>query len=252
MATARSPRGRQKWGCAQPGAGNRLSTVGSVGRGSNTRGRALRVLPAIAIAIAAAMIAPSGAGAVKVTYGQFQPRTLDITDDAGVDNEVAITTVTVVAGHPDAVVGDTKAGIPDPIPPECARVDPNIVRCPATGLVGVIGFLGGGNDRVSVAEDFGYRAFEPSTRLAAGSSAAAPFVRIQFGAGADLGSDLSPYRDIWNGGSGKDRFNSGPGNDLVRGGSQNDIIDCGAGHHDVGIGGPGRLDLSRRCEVVKH
>jgi hypothetical protein len=186
---------------------------------------------------------------VKVTYGQYQPMTLDITDDVGVDNEVAITTVTVVPGHPDAVVGDTKAGIPDPIPAECARVDPNIVRCPARILVGVVGFLGAGDDSLSVAEDFGYGR---SVDRLGHSSATSPFVRVQFGAGADVASDLSPYRDIWNGGKGRDRFNSGPGNDLVRGGPQNDVIDCGAGHHDVGIGGPGKLDLGRRCETVKH
>jgi Ca2+-binding RTX toxin-like protein len=199
------------------------------------------------------LLAPAFAQAVKVTYGQFEPMTLDITDDAGVDNEVAITTVTVVPGHPDAVVGDTKAGIPDPIPPECARVDPDIVRCPATGLIGVIGFLGGGNDSLSVSEDFGYRnASASASPLATGTAASIPFVRVQFGAGADTASDLSAYRDVWNGGSGRDRFNSGPGNDLVKGGAQNDIVDCGAGKHDVGVGGPGRLDLSRRCEVVRH
>jgi len=199
----------------------------------------------------AAMAAPGTARAVKVTYGQFQPMTLDITDDDGVDNEVAITTVTIAEGNPDAVVGDVKAGISDPIPPQCARVDPTIVRCPATGLVGVIAFFGGGNDSLSVSDDFGYRAFTQSA-WPASASAVSPFVRVQFGPGADLASDLSPYRDIWNGGPGKDRLNSGPGNDRVKGGAQNDVIDCGAGKHDVGIGGPGKRDLGRHCEVVRH
>ena len=203
------------------------------------------------LALAAILIAPAGAAAIKVTYGQFQPMTLDLTDDDGVDNDVAITTVTVVTGHPDAVVGDLKAGIPDPIPPECARVDPTIIRCPATGLVGVIAFFGRGNDRLSVAEDFGYRSFTPSSTIA-GAAAVTPFVRAQFGPGSDVAGDQSPYRDVWNGGSGRDRFSSGPGNDKVKGGSQNDIIDCGAGKHDIGIGGPGKRDLGRRCEVVKH
>jgi hypothetical protein len=198
-------------------------------------------------------LVPASAQAVKVTYGQYQPMTLDLTDDAGVDNEVAITKVEVVAGHPDAVVGDTKAGIPDPIPPECARVDATIVRCPAGILVGVIAVLGGGDDSVSVSDDFGYRAFSSFSRSSSARAAAFnPFVRVQFGPGADTGSDLSPYRDIWNGGPGRDRLASGPGNDKVKGGAQNDVIDCGGGHHDVGIGGPGKLDLGRRCEVVKH
>jgi hypothetical protein len=210
----------------------------------------LRVAAACAV-LGAALLVPAGAQAVKLTYGQYEPMTLDLTDDTGVDNEVAITTVTVVPGHPDAVVGDTKAGIPDPIPAECARVDPEVVRCPATILVGVVGFLGGGNDTLAVDEDFGYGGSGPFDR-SAGSSATSPFVRVQFGAGTDQGSDLSPYRDVWNGGAGRDRLSSGPGDDLVRGGPQNDVIDCGPGHHDVGIGGPGKLDLGRRCEVVKH
>jgi Ca2+-binding RTX toxin-like protein len=224
-----------------------------VGTGPSRRRGALRLAGAIALAVAATMLVPAGAAAIKVTYGQYQPMTLDLTDDDGVDNEVAITTVTVVAGHPDAVVGDLKAGIPDPIPSECARVDPRIVRCPATGLLGVIAFFGGGNDNLAVAEDFGYRSFTPSSSIRGGTTAAvSPFVRVQFGPGADTGSDQSPYRDTWNGGSGRDRFNSGPGNDLVKGGSQNDVIDCGAGKHDVGVGGPGKRDLGVHCEVVKH
>jgi hypothetical protein len=212
-----------------------------------------RALIAAAAAIGLLTLLPAGAGAVKITYGQYEPMTLDITDDAGVENEVALTKVEVVSGFPDVVVGDTKAGIPDPIPQQCARVDSSIVRCPAGIIVGVVGFLGGGNDTLSVSEDFGYRSLSQANPLSAATGAAFnPFVRVQFGAGADLASDLSPYRDIWNGGPGKDRFASGPGNDKVKGGAQNDIIDCGAGHHDVGIGGPGRLDLQRGCEVVKH
>jgi hypothetical protein len=214
--------------------------------------RARALLVGIALAVAAALIAPAGAAAIKVTYGQYQPMTLDLTDDDGVDNEVAVTTVEVVEGHPDAVVGDLKAGIPDPIPPECARVDATIVRCPATGLVGLIAFFGGGSDSLSVAKDFGYRNWVRPSSSTARAAAVSPFVRVQFGPGADAASDLSPYRDVWDGGPGRDSFNSGPGNDKVKGGAQNDIIDCGAGHHDVGIGGPGKRDLGRRCETVKH
>lgn len=212
-----------------------------------------RALIAATAATALLALLPAVASAVKITYGQYQPMTLDITDDDGVENDVALTKVEVVAGHPDVVVGDTKAGIADPIPPECVRVDASIIRCPAGIIVGVIGFLGGGNDRLSVSEDFGYRSFSPGNRFSAATAAAVnPFVRVQFGPGADLASDLSPYRDIWNGGPGKDRFNSGPGNDKVKGGAQNDVIDCGAGKHDVGIGGPGKRDLGVHCETVRH
>jgi hemolysin type calcium-binding protein len=214
---------------------------------------ARRALISVVVATGLLAVAPAGASAVKVTYGQYSPMTLDLTDDGGVENEVALTKVELVAGFPDVVVGDTKAGIPDPIPPQCARVDSSIVRCPAGIIVGVVGFLGGGNDSLSVSEDFGYRSSSSASRFSAATEAAFnPFVRIQFGAGADLGSDRSPYRDIWNGGPGRDRLASGPGNDKVKGGAQNDVIDCGAGKHDVGIGGPGKLDLGRRCETVKH
>ena len=159
--------------------------------------------------------------------------------------------MTVVQGYPDIVIGDTTAGIVDPIPPDCARVDPTIIRCPALNYVGVLGDLGPGDDSLSVARDFGY----PSPRnFMAGPAAANPagFVRMQFGPGADSASDLSGARDVWNGGTGRDRFNSGPGNDKVNGGAQNDIIDCSAGKRDVGIGGPGKVDLGRHCETVKH
>jgi Ca2+-binding RTX toxin-like protein len=204
-------------------------------------------LPRIAFlaAIAAALLAPAGASAVTVAIqaGPTPSESLLVLDDpTGAVNTVALSTVTVVAGHPDIVIGDTTAGIPDGFPPDCARVDPNIIRCPAT-VVGVRADFGAGNDSLSVAAPFTYpRMF----------SAEVPTVRAQFGPGADAASDLSPSEDFWNGGPGRDRFNSGPGNDRIKGGAQNDVIDCGAGHHDVGIGGPGKLDLGAHCEVVKH
>ena len=212
-----------------------------------------RTLIAVTAATALLALLPAGASAVKITYGQYSPMTLDITDDAGVDNEVGLTKVEAVAGHPDVVVGDLKAGIPDPIPNVCQRVDGSTIRCEAGVIVGVVAFFGAGNDTLGVSEDFGYRSVSPANRFSVATGAAFnPFVRVQFGPGADVGSDQSPYRDIWNGGPGRDRLASGPGNDKVKGGAQNDVIDCGAGKHDVGIGGPGKFDLGRRCETVKH
>jgi len=208
-----------------------------------------RALIAVTTATALLALLPAGASAVKLTYGQYSPMTLDLTDDQGVENEVGLTKVEMVEGHPDVVVGDLTAGIPDPIPSQCARVDSTVVRCPAGIIVGVVAILGGGNDTLGISENFGYRSVSP---LAATGAAFNPFVRVQFGAGADRASDLSPYRDIWNGGPGRDRLASGPGNDKVKGGAQNDIIDCGKGKHDVGIGGPGKRDLGAHCETVKH
>jgi Ca2+-binding RTX toxin-like protein len=204
------------------------------------------------IALAIALAAPAGASAgVQANAATVlgEPY-IFVLDSSEAQNRMAVTTVEVVEGFPDIVIGDTSAGIVDPIPPDCARVDPTIIRCPASNYVGLMGDLGPGDDFLSVARDFGYR----SAGFPAAGTAAGPagLVRMQFGPGADAASDLSPYRDVWKGGSGRDRFNSGPGNDKVNGGSQNDIIDCGAGKHDVGIGGPGKRDLGRRCEVVKH
>jgi hypothetical protein len=203
------------------------------------------------VAVALLAVVPAGASAVKITYGQYSPMTLDITDDDGVDNEVGLTKVEVVAGHPDVVVGDLKTEIPDPIPNICQRVDGSTLRCVADDIVGVVAIFGGGRDTLGVSEDFGYRSASANP-FAATAAAFNPFVRVQFGPGADLASDASPYRDIWNGGPGRDRLASGPGNDKVKGGAQNDIIDCGAGKHDVGIGGPGKRDLGVHCETVKH
>ena len=212
-----------------------------------------RALTALTAATALLVLMPAGASAVKITYGQYSPMTLDITDDDGVENEVGLTKVEAVAGHPDVVVGDLKTRITRPIPDICQDVDDSTIRCEASVIVGVVAKLGGGNDTLGISEDFGYRAFSPTTPFSAATGAAFnPFVRVQFGPGADTGSDLSPYRDIWNGGPGKDRMNSGPGNDKVSGGAQNDVIDCGAGKHDVGIGGPGKRDLGVHCETVRH
>jgi hypothetical protein len=212
-----------------------------------------RALIALTAATALLALLPAGASAVKITYGQFTPMMLDLVDEEGVDNEVGLTKVEVVAGHPDVVVGDLKAGIPDPIPDICQRVDGQVIRCQADIIIGVEAFFSRGNDTLGISDDFGYRSFSPANSFSAATGAAVnPTVRVQFGPGADVGSDASPYRDIWNGGPGKDRMNSGPGNDKVKGGAQNDVIDCGAGKHDVGIGGPGKRDLGVHCETVKH
>ena len=215
-----------------------------------------RWLIAALAATVGVLLAPAAASAITVGIqpGPTPAESLLVLDDpTGATNTVALTTVTVVVGHPDIVIGDTTAGIPDGFPIQCMRVDSEIVRCPAN-VFGVIANFGPGNDSFSVAAEFTYptmpRAFNPSASFAAATEV--PTVRAQFGPGADTASDLSPSEDFWNGGPGKDRFNSGPSDDKVKGGAQNDIIDCGAGHHDIGIGGPGKRDLGVHCEVVKH
>jgi Ca2+-binding RTX toxin-like protein len=214
--------------------------------------RALIAAAAAPIAVAVALTVPASASAVVMTYEmRAVGNVVVLTDNAGVRNTVVLTKAEAVEGHPDVLFADTTEGITGDIKPPCRRISDQIGACPADVTVGADILLFGGNDSLSVAKDFGYRAFGLSSSLAT-TSAVSPFVQAQFGAGNDTGSDLSPYRDIWNGGPGKDRFNSGPGNDKVNGGAQNDVIDCGAGKHDVGIGGPGKRDLGIHCETVKH
>jgi Ca2+-binding RTX toxin-like protein len=188
--------------------------------------------------LAMAALTPAAASAIEVKTQQVMPNVLFITADLSFANDVGITWVTSPTGTPDLVIGDTQAGIPDPIPSQCARVDPTIVRCQADLFMRLDADLGPGPDSINVVPAVGVDGFLT--------------MRLQLGAGKDRAGDSGQTYDIWNGGAGRDQLASGPGNDLVNGGPQNDIIDCGAGKHDVGIGGPGRLDLGRHCETVKH
>jgi Ca2+-binding RTX toxin-like protein len=185
------------------------------------------------------VLAPGAASATEIQTRQIDLGTLFVTATDDAVNHVAVNWVTSPSGAPDLVIGDTTAGISDPIPSPCARVDAMIARCPASAFDALNMDLGPGKDLVVVVK--------PAIDVNG-------FVRmdLDLGPGDDRATDLSAARDVWAGGSGRDRLDSGPGNDLVRGGAANDVIDCGAGKHDVGIGGPGRLDLGRHCEVVHH
>jgi Ca2+-binding RTX toxin-like protein len=211
-----------------------------------------RALIPTVVATALLVVLPASASAVVLTYEmRVEGNVVVLNDAVGTKNTVVLTKAEAVAGHPDVLAADTTEGITGEVQDPCRRISEQIAACPAAGTIGASVNLAGGNDSLSVAEDFGYRAFGLANSFAT-SAAVSPFVEAQFGPGADVASDLSPYRDIWNGGPGKDRMNSGPGNDKVKGGAQNDVIDCGAGKHDVGIGGPGKRDLGVHCETVKH
>ena len=199
-----------------------------------------RTLPSLVISalIAGAGLAPAGASALDVRTSQVQPDVLFITADRDSVNQVGVTWVTSPSGAPDLVIGDTKAGIADPIPsPSCVRVDPTVIRCLADLFDRLQANLGPGPDSISVVPAVGINGFLT--------------MNLQLGAGKDRASDTGQTRDIWNGGKGRDQMNSGPGNDKLKGGAQDDILDCGPGD-DLGIGGPGKLDLSRNCETVRH
>ena len=189
-------------------------------------------------ALLAVALAPSSASAIEIQTRQVVTETLFITAERSFANQVGINWVISPSGAPDIVIGDTRAGIPDPIPAPCARVDPMIARCPADSFNRLKMDLGAGNDVVILAK--------PLVGIDG-------FIRmeLELGLGSDRASDSGDTRDIWNGGPGRDQLRSGPGNDRVRGGAHDDLIDCGGGSHDVGIGGAG-TDLGRKCEVVKH
>jgi Ca2+-binding RTX toxin-like protein len=196
------------------------------------------LLAAISALLGCALLGPAGASAIELSSPQVQTGVLFVRADRSAVNQLGITWVTSPSGAPDLVIGDTRAGIPDPIPSLCARVDPTIVRCPADVFTSLDANLGAGADSISVVPVVGIDGFIT--------------MKLELGGGNDVANDLGQTKDVWSGGKGRDRLASGPGDDLVRGGSDNDIIDCGAGKHDVGIGGPGKLDLGRHCETVKH
>ena len=190
-----------------------------------------------AAVLAVAALVPAAASALDIRTQQVNPGVIFL--EAGHDfaNDVGVTWVISPNGKPDLVIGDLSAGIADPIPSQCARVDPSTVRCPADLFTALDAVLGPGPDSIGVVPAVGVDGFIN--------------MRLQLGAGKDRARDAGQTRDVWNGGPGRDVLDSGPGNDKVKGGAQNDIIDCGFGH-DLGIGGPGKLDLSRNCETVRH
>jgi Ca2+-binding RTX toxin-like protein len=194
-------------------------------------------LVGLAVAIATALN-PASASAVEIRTQQVLIGVLILEAKKSFVNEVGVSWVVSPSGAPDVVIGDTAAGIPDPIPAPCARVDPMIARCPASSFNRLQVDLGAGNDVfVAVKPAVGINGFIT--------------MEVSLGTGIDQVSDLGNTRDTFRGGPGRDQLSSGPLNDLVKGGAQNDRIDCGSGRHDVGVGGPGK-DLGKNCEVVKH
>jgi RTX calcium-binding nonapeptide repeat (4 copies) len=237
---------------------------------NNTRRPRSLLLGAASLALCA-LLAPASASAVSVRQVVVDAKIaeLNLEDRSGLRNVVALTVVTPSGGQPDLVIGDTAAGIPDPIPSLCDRVDPTIIRCPAdefgVSLV-VRPVLGAGKDELTI-----------TLKLDAVLSDLTK-VTANLGKGADRARDFSGFRDFWKGGAGPDQMFLGPGrdtawggagadwikggqgrdlllgqgqNDVLLGGGQADTIDCGAGTGDVGVGGPGR-DLGKNCETVRH
>jgi RTX calcium-binding nonapeptide repeat (4 copies) len=208
-------------------------------------------LAVLATATAAAL-APAGASAVTVTAiitSQGTTYEVNLDDELGGRNEVGLATVTPAGGVPDLVIGDLFAGIPDPIPSFCQRVDIETIRCPLNMVSVVEGNLGPGNDvwGMSTIEDVDMAAL----RLA----------RAYMGPGNDraVGGEV---RSQLHGGKGRDLLAGGPERDLLYGDAGNDfmvgkggpdVFRCGAGIKDRFNDGKGKdlVDVGA-CELRVH
>ena len=165
-------------------------------------------------------------------------------------NKLALVTVTPSGGTPDFVIGDVSAGIADPIPSVCFRVDPTIIRCPQS-LVGQVNIdLGRGNDTLTAKGLEGLAAFTFRR-----------FLTAQLGAGNDVAEGAPAANRIF-GGPGRDMVMGGPFGDKLFGGGQNDFLvgqagkdlfQCGKGRNDLFNDGPG-ADLVNvaTCERRVH
>jgi hypothetical protein len=204
----------------------------------------------LAIVAAGLVMAPapaSAAGGVSVSLSGGQ---LQITGDAAVDH-VAIVTVTPEGSNsPDLVLGDVTAGVADPIPSSCFRVDPTIIRCPQSSIGGITIDLGPGNDTLSAKGLEGLAAFTFKR-----------FLTARLGAGNDVAVG-APAPNLLSGGPGRDMLMGGPFADELFGGGQNDFLvgqsgrdlfQCGNGPHDLFNDGPGKdLVNIRACEKRVH
>jgi hypothetical protein len=199
----------------------------------------------LALGLAIPAVAPQGASAITVTVqpafgGTFE---VDLDDPLGVRNTVAITTVMPSPGSPDLVIGDVSAGIPDPIPSICQRVDPTIVRCPIGMITRVSSDLGPGRDSwgVGITQSI--------------DASAIDLFQAYLGAGNDRATGGVVPNEI-HGGPGRDEITGGPSRDYLYGNGRNDLLiggpdlfRCGAGKRDRFDDGPGKDRVESTCEL---
>jgi Ca2+-binding RTX toxin-like protein len=206
----------------------------------------------LTLVAAAPANASLGTGASVTTTQRPDLRsTLQITDPFREDNRMAFATVTPEGGSPDLVVGDLGAGIADPIPTICVRVDPTIIRCPLLMIDGANIGLGPGNDTFSgksLTDASGYDISQFRIQLILGTgrdvALGGPGPNVIFGGAG---------RDMIMGGPLEDKLFGGAGNDFLVGEEGNDLLQCGKGPHDLFNDGPGRdLVNIRACERRVH
>ena len=166
-------------------------------------------------------------------------------------NKLALVTVTPSGGSPDLVIGDVAAGIADPIPTVCARVDPTIIRCPQSMVGHITIDLGPGNDTLTAKGIQSTRAFDIHRE----------YLRLFLGQGNDVAEGspgpnaifAGPGRDLIMGGPLGDKLFGGAQNDFMVGLGGNDLFQCGKGPHDLFNDGPGKdLVNIRACEKRVH
>ena len=213
------------------------------------------MLPRLATAtvIALLALAPASAQAgveanAATVTGETGLFSLLLNDDFPHRNRMALVTFTPDGGSTDLVIGDVAAGIDDPIPSICFRVDPNIIRCPLSTIHDVNIDLGAGNDTLSTS---GFDAavaqyWELAARLGPGNDTAlgGPFPNLIYG---------GPGRDLIQGGPFNDRLFGGGQNDFLVGLAGRDLFQCGTGPDDRFNDGPGKdLVNVATCERRLH
>jgi len=166
-------------------------------------------------------------------------------------NQMALATVAPSGGSTDLVVGDVAAGIADPLPSICPRVDPTIIRCPLSMIHMINIDLGPGSDTLS-AEGVDQAAAYDITQL---------YIKAHLGKGRDVAVG-GPGTNVIFGGAGNDMIMGGPLRDKLFGGAQNDFLvglggndlfQCGKGSRDRFNDGPGKdLVNVATCEVRVH
>jgi Ca2+-binding RTX toxin-like protein len=204
----------------------------------------------IAGLVALALAPASASAGIHATFDPAGNGTLIIqADHSDYVNDVALVDVTPSGGQTDLVIGDVAAGIADPLPLICPRVDPTIIRCPLSMIHGINIDLGRGNDTMSA------KGLSPAVRIAL------RYINANLGSGRDVAvggptrNTLAggPGRDVLTGGNFGDKLFGGGQNDFLVGLGGNDLFQCGNGGKDRFDDGPGK-DLVNigTCEVRVH
>jgi hypothetical protein len=217
-----------------------------------------------ALAIAVAGLAPASASADIIVFSAQlsaadEVPALGVRDPSGEQNTLVFTLFTPSGGSQDIVLADTTAGIGS-FPADCFRIDISTIRCPATAYAGLIGDLGGGddrfifnypsseangpyetniidlifgagNDQVSLEAAFLKIASEVKYALGPGNDAGAIRGQIIFGAPRKAKAGQSSVKRAVEvlGGSGRDLISGGKGAEVLKGGDGGQLLNGGPG-----------------------